>query len=522
MSNYRNKQPCKYFQQGRCNKGNACNFAHVHSGGASSGSGGGKSEAERYSEFVSDGALERWGNMVSSDMGDVALFQTRPLLSSYAPTDVAAVNLIQGRDLSAEESRFQWWEAMAQGKKAQYDAAMAARAKDIEKCVAYVKSNAKKGARFLQLATKRFREQGTYPSKPFIEHELDLTGGSGFGAAPLGGGGAFGQAAFGSTGGTMAASAFGQPAFGPPPTAGGGLFGSTPAAGGGAFGSAPAAGGGAFGQPAFGASASAATGAFGSGSTTTSAFGSPAFGSGATPTISGAFGKPAFGTAGSGATGAFGKPSFGTGATTSPFGTFGAQTAVNAAPATTSNAFGQPAFGSAGFGAQPTPAFGTGALPAKPFGFGATASTSTTTAVPFGANSSGMGGTTSAFGQPPGAAKTGSTFGSAPASASIGFGGKVPSQQALSPFTQQAIGSSSSPFGGAGTTNTPFGSPQQPFGSAKTVQSTGTTRPVQGLPTADDKITEDELPREILDAFKAERFTLGHIPGVAPPLTLIH
>ncbi|AGO13753.1 AaceriAGL116Cp [[Ashbya] aceris (nom. inval.)] len=511
MSNYRNKQPCKYFQQGRCNKGNACNFAHVHSGGANSGTGGGKSETERYNDFVSDGSLERWGNMVSTDMGDVALFQTRPLLSSYAPTDVAAVNLIQGRDLSAEESRFQYWESMVQGKKAQYDATMAARAKDMEKCVAYVKNNAKKGARFLQLATKRFREQGTYPSKPFIEHELDLAAGGGsgaFGSAALGGGGAalgggsaFGQPTFGSTGGTASAGVFGQPAFG----------------------SAPGATGGVFGQPAFGASAPATTGAFGGASTTTNAFGSPSFGSGAAPPATSAFGKPAFGAASSSATGAFGKPSFGAGTTTSPFGTFGGQSTMNATPTATSNAFGQPAFGSAGFGSQTTPAFGAGgAIPAKPFGFGAGASISAANPMPFGANNSGTGGAPSAFGQPFGATKPASTFGSTPVPTAAGFGEKASNQQAPSPFGQQPFGSNITPFGGAAaTTNTPFGSSQQPFGSNKTVQSTG-GGPVQGLPTADDKITEDELPREILDAFKAESFTLGHIPGVAPPLTLIH
>lgn len=44
---------------------------------------------------------------------------------------------------------------------------------------------------------------------------------------------------------------------------------------------------------------------------------------------------------------------------------------------------------------------------------------------------------------------------------------------------------------------------------------------VQGLPTKND-LEEVDLPKEVLELFKAERFYLGKVPDVKPPLALIN
>ncbi|CEP61439.1 FG-nucleoporin NUP42 LALA0_S03e02894g [Lachancea lanzarotensis] len=523
----RNKTPCKYFQQGRCKKGNNCNFAHVYTNDNGNGSGGKNGGGDLYQNFINASNLGKYAKEVEDDMASASELKFQPLTSSYGLGTPCAVNLIQDRDLSPEESRFLYYQAQAQNSVPAYETQMQARASDSQFCRNFIAADTRKAARFLQLATQKAFETGAPLAKGFIDRPLDLTGNSYppptansgasnlFGATggstqnpfgqqtngtPFGipttntqqSSGAFGKPAFGSSG---ASGAFGQPKFG----SSGNQSSNSPAFGTSSFGTQP-------GVSAFGGGASA----FGSKPSTSSFGANPsAFGSqpgGPAPS------QPAFGStnpAGS----AFGKPSFGS--TSSPqgpaFGSSGfAAPSSSAGPQTSSSpfsgsAFGKPAFGtgsggSSQFGSiqntQNSSPFGSiqNTQNASPFGSMANQPNSTTTSSPFGTSN------TLEASQKPAEAPKAFGFGQ---NNNMGSGG----------FTSALAGN-------------PFSSVQNPtqlpnnMGSFPTGISSQTGF-VQGLPPA-EQLSETDLPKEVVTYFKADRFELGKVPDIAPPLVLIN
>ncbi|SJM83492.1 uncharacterized protein ZBIST_1090 [Zygosaccharomyces bailii] len=474
--------PCKYFQQGRCTRGNSCKFAHVRSNGTTTTGEGTQnmSEADIYRSFVSPSSLNKIERTIANDIRDVENFQQKPLTSAYSYGVPCALNLISGRDYSPEESRFDFYKSQRQGTGQQYIAQINAREKDMQKCLSHVKSHPDWAARYLQKNTKDLVETGQRSMKnEFVNFPIDLGGGNTFGTSTFGtstqtssgpfgrptSAGAFGTPAFG-------ASSFGTPPGGPvntgssvkPPIVRENPFGSKKLNN--VFGTSSnpfiansKSTTGAFGQPAFGSTSG--HGAEGS------SFGKPAFGSSApTTSASSAFGKPAFGSSAPPASGgsAFGKPAFGSSASPtnggSAFGTpaFGSSPAVAnvtsafgkpAFASTNSNAFGGVAFGKQAFGSASTPFNNLQTSGNTTFGqptFGST-SLSAMGAPPFGkaafsSTSIQNGSTTSAFGQP--SFKSSSPFnGNGNSQATATFGSSnVTAVQAGLPF-----GSGNSPFG---------------------------------------------------------------------------
>lgn len=507
MSYSRNRTPCKYFQMGKCTKGKNCNFAHVYSNSSGNKSSTlQKTTEEKYLDLTNDRNLDRYTREIELDMDEVRSFLSYPNGSSYGLAAPCPVNVIANRDYSSAESRFDYWKSIKQGTIPQYETEAKARRNDMEKCVTFVKKEAKRAARYVQLSTRNYSINGVLPSKPFVDHPLDLTGQSyntmgAFGnnttnqfarpnpfsstsntSNPFGqsmstvnpssstSNSTFGQSAFGSgnmTNGLASSSdsILGKPAFGSVP------FGST-----GSTTSSP------FGQlrnnagknaqnsnaqtPPFGTnvSQSPAQTNFSSFGSTTSPFGKPAFSNQTSlqPTnntttgmaSSSAFGQssnePAFRTT----SGTFGSPSFGQSAFGQPaFGNNSSQPAAAAANSSRpaqSAAFGQSTFGQSAFG-QPT--FG------KPSGTGQSAFGSTTSGQPpfgqpsFGQTSFGQ----SSFGQ--------SSFGQSP------FGNSAPASSGNVSTATTSSMQNTSPFGGVNNTinsqnPSPFGQQTAPNASS--------------------------------------------------------
>ncbi|SCU89458.1 LAME_0E03642g1_1 [Lachancea meyersii CBS 8951] len=529
----RNKTPCKYFQQGRCKKGNSCNFAHVYVNNNGNGNGGNNSGLDRYQNFINATNLGKYAKEVEDDMTMASELKFQPLTSSYSLGNPCAVNLIQDRDLSAEESRFLFYQLQLQNSLPVYETQMQARAADSVKCRNFVAADSRKAARFLQLATEKMHEGGTPLSRGFIEHPLDLTGTSYsnkatsagtsnlFGStttpqnpfgqqpsiapqqAPFGipsappATGAFGQPGFGSSG---ISGAFGQPKFG---ASGAGAFGTGTAnafgspsstfgakpvstafgSGAGAFGSKPAPSGFGAGANAFGSGASAFGGQPASNPASNSVFGAPAFASGSNG--SSAFGKATFGSTSAPQAPAFGSSAFNPGSagsqvSSSPFG---------------GSVLGKPTFGS-NSGNSPFASI-QNPQSASPFGSVANQTNSTTSTSPFG-NLNAQQNTT----KPADAIKPsgfGQTFGAG------GFSSNTPA---------------GSPFGATPTNNTMVQN-IQPQNSSFSNPSINQQPFVQGV-AAQEELSEADLPKEVLDYFKAERFQLGKVPDVAPPAVLIN
>lgn len=572
MAYFRNQTPCKYFQAGKCLKGNNCNFAHVYTNGNNGGNnkttGLQKSTEEKYLDLTNDRNLDRYTREIELDMDDYMTFAWAPNGSSYGLAAPCPLNVIANRDFSSDESRFQYWQSIKQGKQGQYEMEITARRKDMEKCVNFVKSEAKKAARYVQLSARTYRSNGTLPSKPFIDHPLDLTGqsyntnspfgsvrsnpfanvgpfssmssngappfgqsvastnivssnsNSTIGQSPFGNMGAqvgsstsvFGKPAFGSTAAATPSSPFGQNSNGNSINSNNNGSSNTP----GSFGSQNLASN-TFGKSTFGAQP------FGNPSSSTG-FGRPQ----QTTDSSSAFRKQAFGHS------AFGQPSFGQSAARQP-------------------AFEQPAFGTSSFGQAATgqltanqPAFGQSAFGTSPFGqaaigqssFGNTPSSQTA----FG---------TSAFGQ---AASGHSPFGK-PLSGQNTFGTSVFGQAAATKSASSQIGSTGSPFSQSNAssnpnsatqvsnnqnnTNTNFNSTIQPFqsinngfsnspfnmqsnseNSAAGIQGSISSF-VQGLENKSELTTISDLSEKTIALFKAPKFELGNIPEVPPPRELV-
>ncbi|SCU96763.1 LAFA_0G07976g1_1 [Lachancea sp. 'fantastica'] len=532
----RSKTPCKYFQQGRCKKGNNCNFAHVYtnnSNGNGNGNGGKTGGGDLYQNFINPSNLGKYAKEVEDDMTTASELKFQPLTSSYGLGNPCAVNLIQDRDLSPEESRFLYYQSQLQNAVPTFQTQMQARASDSQFCRNFVAADTRKAARFLQLATQKTFENGVPLAKGFIEKPLDLTGNSYSNTAANSGA----SNLFGSTNSFQ--NPFGQQTSGFSQT---GTFGTTTTT------SAPSSSG-AFGQPTFGS-----TGAGG-------AFGQPKFGSsgtqsfGASPFGTASFGAQAGSSAFGGGANAFGSKPAGTPFGAAP-GSFGSQTSAPAAsnpepgkPAFGS-AFGQPSFGSTS--APQAPAFGSSAFAPSAAG----SQTSSAFGKPaFAPNAAGPQ-ASSAFGKPAfGTVSSSSPFGSlqnTQTASPFGSIAKQPSTAATpSPFgTSNAVGTSQKPaeapkpfgFGQNNATSGGFLSAPagNPFTSVQLKNTLGqnTTQPqantnsfgtghsnqsrfVQGLSSAEEP-SETDLPKEVIDYFRADRFELGKVPDIAPPSVLIN
>ncbi|EDO17859.1 hypothetical protein Kpol_1043p49 [Vanderwaltozyma polyspora DSM 70294] len=516
--------PCKYFQQGYCNKGNNCKFAHVlnNGNGGSTANKEGKSDAEKLKNFISPNSFNYLQKSTIGDINESKDFQVKPLASSYSSEVPCALNLINGRDYSLEESRLQYYEARQNGSVPQYESQLNARLADMQKCFNHIRAHPDWAARYLQKGTKEISETGrTTNTAPFCNFPLDLNApvsNPAFGSNPFTSGGSANTSAFGGS----ANNAFGKPNFGAsespfrstmgtgssnlgasvqsPSACAGSAFG-TPSFGSKTFGSQTnqASVGGAFGKPAFGAPSSTSN-AFGAGSTTSSSFGAPSFGSAPSNTTgntssfggaeSSAFGKPAFGAStqpfgsSSATSSAFGAPAFGSTATSfgQVEGTFGS-----------GSAFGKPSFGSSQGTANTSP-FGSlqgnenkgaaSAFESSSFGtsgFGSAQNNAITqqkNQSPFGSLSvsgqSQQSTNTPAFGTAPAGQNTSSAFGAVANGGAAGFGAfsSQPSESsafgstAKSPFGSiQQTGQNQTPAQSAfGATTTPSNGASQPFG----------------------------------------------------------
>ncbi|SCW04113.1 LAFE_0H06216g1_1 [Lachancea fermentati] len=563
MSFYnRNKTPCKYFQQGKCKKGNSCNFAHVFTNDSGRPNYAGRAaQDDRYSTFINPSNLTKYTQEITDDMNTVRELQLNPLTSSYGLGQPCSANLISERDLSQEESRFLYYQSREQNMIPSYETQMAARSNDIQKCVSFIKNDPRKAARYLQLATQKKKETGdSQKMKPFIEFPLDLSGQSyhhssnnvnlfgtmsgssetPFGSAPSGNSSFFGKKIENQFNGSSNTTQSGQT-----PMANGAAFGSS-AFGKPSFGvtGAPPSTGGVFGQPSFGSSSNTGVG-FGNVSNTGSVFGAPKFGSGSATT--GVFGNTSFGASPFGkpfsndvssSQTAFGNPSnpssFGSSASsktsTLPFGNIAQQSSANPSP-----------FASLQTGAGKPNSLG---LAAGASGLGAN-----TSVTPFGSNPKNSGAT---FGSAFGTSNTHSQ----PSSGGSAFG--VPSfgkSSGQNPFGTSS--NSPSPFaslaGSQASETSAFGAPQlppnstainsaapttfAPFGTQNSVSSTSSFKAkspaiVGGAPASQasypigqrlpmsDYVRIEDLPEDILSAFKADKFSLGSVPEVLPPAEL--
>ncbi|CDH17802.1 uncharacterized protein ZBAI_09590 [Zygosaccharomyces bailii ISA1307] len=570
--------PCKYFQQGRCTRGNSCKFAHVRSNGTTTTGEGTQSmsEADIYRSFVSPSSLNKIERTIANDIRDVDNFQQKPLTSAYSYGVPCALSLISGRDYSPEESRFDFYKSQRQGTGQQYIAQINAREKDMQKCLSHVKSHPDWAARYLQKNTKDLVETGQKSMKnEFVNFPIDLGGGNTFGIGTFS---TSTQTNSGPFGRPTSAGVFGTPAFGAssfenapggpvntgssakPPIVRENPFGSnkmnnvfgtssnpfianskstTGAFGQPAFGSTsgPGAKGSAFGKPAFGSSTPTTSAG--------SAFGKPAFGSSAPPAGGGsAFGTPAFGSSPALANGAsaFGKPAFAS-TNSNAFGgvalgkqSFGStSSSLNNLQTSGNTPFGQPTFGSTSLSATGTSPFGKPAFSSTATQNGSTMSAfgqpSFNSSSPFGGNANNQ--ATSTFG--------GSNLTAVQAGLPFGSGNppfRSTSVNSSSPFTQMQSNTQSTPLersafvskaqlenpssAGPSSTSTTFGT-QQSFSKGSTPLQTQVRQSkfIQGKPAEDDNLTAQELDQRTLQYFQSSHFSLGNVPDIPPPLELV-
>lgn len=553
-----NKLPCKFYASGNCKFGNNCKFAHVNN---NNNSNSGQNNASVLEKFVSPNTLYDKTSQIKQDLSDYKLLQSNPVLSSYGLGFPAVNNLIPGRDLSYEEVRLQYLEAVASNSISEYERNIEARRKDMDYCIDHLRGQEQHAARYQQKSA----EPNVGPAKSFIPLSLEENiaqfsnpGNNAFGSAnnqsnP------FGATTFGNASSSGAFGAQLNP-FESKPNIGSGFgnsgFGNSNTNNQSAFGGGATAG--AFGKPA-----STTTSAFGAPSTGT-AFGSTGFGSAQPAASSGsAFGSSGFGnTKPAATTSAFGAPSTGSAFGSTGFGSaqpttssgsaFGSSGFGNSKPAATASAFGAPstgtAFGSTGFGNPPSGSgfgssgFGSastssGSAPGTS-GFGQSGfgqSANNTTNLPFGNlnndnkaspfGSTNNNNSTSAFGA--GGLRAGLT-GSNPFGSSEGKGaspfGTMTSQNTTLAFassanTNLAFGQSSSngnAFGASNNTPQQFGSGSNGSGFSNNSVPLGQS----GFGSSSNDTSLDEYDPKVLEAFSAAKFELGKIPEVPPPLTL--
>lgn len=551
-----NKLPCKYYANGNCKFGNNCKFAHVNN---NNNSNSGQNNGSVLDKFISPNTLFDKTSQIKQDLNDFKLFQSNPVLSSYGLGYPAVNNLILGRDLSYEENRLQYLEAITSNSVPEYEKNIEARRKDMNYCIDHLRGQEQHAARYQQKSA----EPNVGTPKPFIPRTLEENiaqyssqGSNVFGSANNAQSNPFGAKALVNT---TTSGAFGAPSnpFDPKPNAGSG-FGNS-----------------GFGSSGFGNSNTSTLSAFGGG-----AFGASSTGSafGAAPSSGSAFGSTGFGSA---------QPAANTGSA------FGSTGFGNSKPGTTTSAFGAPsngsAFGSTGFGnAQPTPASGST--------FGSTSLGKPSTSSAFGSSgfgnpASGSGFGSSGFGNASTSGKSGTTGFGQSGFGQSGFGqstnntsslpfGNLNSENKASPFGTTNNNNSSSAFGtssfGTGATSNPFGSSSEkaasPFGNPSNQNTTlafgasnnsnlvfgqsgsngsafgASNKPAQQFgsgnngssfasnsgsfgssgfgsssvqpPLASNDASLDEYDPKVLEAFSAAKFELGKIPEVPPPTAL--
>lgn len=546
------KQICKFYQKGYCRNGDRCNFLHVDP------------DQEAVPNRVTSAAQfvnldpSHIAKEIRDDLDEYLLIQLNPALTAYGTGEFAINNLIAGRDVSPEELRIQYMEAVMNNKLDEFNRAVELKKKDMEYCINEVRKKDSLAARYQQVGISHRDTM-----KPFIDKtveqsmtELQNTVGNNNSSNVFGGGaGAFGSSGFGLNSnpfgsnsnpfGSAASkpSGFGSSGFS---SSGFGNSNSGPNTGS-AFGltgvatannnSAPAAstnsgfGNSGFGTAGFGSSATG--GAFGSqkpssgfGSAGFGQSGGSAFGSGA-----GAFGLQSGNKSQSPFSSSSGPP-----ATNSTSGGFGSTTATSAfgnsdfgaSKPNDASGFGSSGFGSSGFGSSGFGQSGFGST--QPSAFGqqnnqASNSTFNTTGT-FGASSSPFGtvqtNTPSAFGNATTDTKQNTTAAN-PFGSQSAFG--QPVQAATSGFGQNtpAVGQSLSGIGGfssSASTNSAFGtsnnSTQLP-NSAASAAGGGFGGGFGGAQPASNTAALDKFDPEVAKAFLAARFELGKIPEVVPP-----
>ncbi|GAB5586927.1 hypothetical protein Unana1_01827 [Umbelopsis nana] len=316
--------PCKFYQQGNCNKGNNCNFAHVKAnnsarwGGTSSFGTNTTTDPPKYNE--------------TSLKTDLTTIEKAPWdLSVYGPAKEEP-NLIVGTDRSFEEDRLKYYLSRIQtGSEAQYlqereqalqimnqqlnaiinDPIGAIRHFDNQKN----KTTSAFGGVSAPTQFEPFRGNSGFGSSVAFGNNAFGNSGSAFGigantkaTTSTFGGSTFGSSAFGGANNTNATPAFGSTGFQQTTSA----FGNMSQPANNTFGNTSTGFGAATNQPAFGATSS--MGGFSSASSfgSTSAFGAqaqpngmhagaitPAFGATSTPVQNSGFGmsRQGFGTA---------------------------------------------------------------------------------------------------------------------------------------------------------------------------------------------------------------------------------
>ncbi|ODV97938.1 hypothetical protein PACTADRAFT_47768 [Pachysolen tannophilus NRRL Y-2460] len=488
-----NRTICKYYQQGRCNKGNSCKYLHVKENNGFNNYGNNNNNNNNNnnsnkSAFWAPENLDKRRKEVQTDLEEVRQFDAKPVLSSYGLAPPSVLNLIHNRDMSFEELRYLYYTNPQE-----YEKSVNARIKDYDKVLSFLKNQDMKAARYLQLtAQEAAKHNGVLPKvKPFVDFEIDFNSGSS--NSP------FGTVGNNNNGGTL----FGSSGFGSKSQSLTGAFGNLGGSTNSGFGSTAPAPSSAFGSTAFGASSGNAfskpVGAFGSlsnnNNNTSSGFGSAGFGTGSSAFGSSGFGSTnnnsnnnnnnssssAFGSSG------FGTSAFGSSATTgsSPFGAFGAaqqrqqQPFAAAQPPSTTSPFGMTLSKTA----------------PNPF-----ANNTTSTTSPFAAantNSSTFFGATS---------NVGSSFGNVtPASTA------TTATTAINPFATQTT-ASSTPFGfGVTPTNITTNSNTLGFNQAPGLVQAG-------VPAEQTSIKD--LSEKVINLFKNDRFELGKVPEIPPPLEL--
>ncbi|WEJ93110.1 hypothetical protein PSN45_000571 [Yamadazyma tenuis] len=473
------RPPCKFYPN--CRKGNSCPFSHER--GDSDGLQN-VWNSETVASFTSQNAINPKSNQIKQDMRDFKDFASNPTLSSYGLAAPAVVNLIEGRDMSYEEVRLKYMEAVSTNKMAEFEKEMAARDKDMQFCINHMNNKEQHAVRYLQTCMSQV------PSKKFIPKTVEeninefMNSSTGFG----GGFGTPSTSAFGTTNpfssssGGFGSSGFGQnntaSAFGQSNT--NSAFGNTTSG----FGSTPPANSG-FGGSGFGKSG----------------FGSSGFGSSASNTNStsaSAFGNSGFGSSG------FGANSTSTNQPSGGFGSsgFGTRSTSSSQP---SNGFGSSGFGSSGFGSSGFGSSGFGASKNTTGGFGSSGFGAANTSSGFGAAnanipSSGFGAASSGFG----AANSG--FGSSNTTAPSGF---------ATTTTNSSLGfgsASQTAFGAPDTTTSPFASATNP--PTKGILGISSQNEPKSLLGA---ITDSDVD----ERFKATKFELGRIPETAPPMAAV-
>ncbi|KAG7750526.1 hypothetical protein KL911_000934 [Ogataea haglerorum] len=291
------RKVCPYFQNGNCRYGNRCHNLHIKNG------------HEDLKSFTSASSLQAKTEDIRKNIdGILPDVRNGAILTAFSLPPPANVNVISGRDMSYEELRLHYYRDPDTAVR-EYNS----RKQDMIKCLEFVRKDAQKAARYLQLAA----EKNPADVKPFINFSIDTNAApSSTASLPFGNrtSSPFNQqgSSFGSTKNPFGAPAAQSNPFGSAATTKSNPFTSTgsPAFGSAGFGSRPNP----FGSQT---NTNSVSNPFGSSSGASSAFGKTGFGQ-----QMGAFAsaKP----------NPFGGQSNASANTTSPFGAFSGNTISSA------------------------------------------------------------------------------------------------------------------------------------------------------------------------------------------------